>query len=159
MPPLPYSTFVIDSPLAAPAAAEHLARAVEPERSPRLRRGRSDFEGEVAAATFRIQRIVPWGHPVVELRGAVEEASGGSRVRVTLALSTRVLVLLALLAASAPVVVAGLLGGAWGGGAVGLGLGLALLNGAILAAAFAREARFARRWLTWLLVHEPRSGR
>src|SRR5215210_8756525 len=81
MPLLPFDSFSIDTRLSASEAAERLAGAVEPRRWLRFGRGVKPFEGEVAADSFAIRRVIHYRNSFLpELRGRIEAVPSGSRV-------------------------------------------------------------------------------
>ncbi|HEX8671269.1 MAG TPA: hypothetical protein VF710_05245 [Longimicrobium sp.] len=159
MPLLPFSSFIIDSPLPPARAAAELANNVEPRRLLRFRRGAAAFEGEVTESGVDIRRLPGYQNSFLpEIRGSFERTPHGSRLRGTMRMHP--LVIAFMCAWMAFTLIAGLamaaasLGAGKADPAALIPLAMLFFGWAFPTAAFTIEAGMARRALTEILARE-----
>jgi len=154
MPLLPHDRFAFDSPLSPDEASVRLAGFVEPRRMIRFGRGPTtrDFEGEVAARSFHVQRVIGYNNSFLpRIRGTIQPGERGSRVEGTMSLHPVVGIFLCIWMGAAAIYglatsVAAIYGGS-GPGDVLIPCGMLLFGWVLTSGAFTFEARVARRLL------------
>ena len=149
---LPFDTFDIRSPLTAPDAAARLASAVAKDSLRRHGGPEREFAGTVGDGRFRVQRIIHYQNSFLpRIRGRIEPAPGGSRIRGTMMLHPLVIAFLLLWCGVVVWITGDDLGALFRGGRLRVesvfGLGMLFFAWAITYGGFTWEALKARKIL------------
>jgi hypothetical protein len=149
---LPYRKLALRSAMSAAAAAQALAREVEPKRWFRLGSGSVSFEGSVSDSSFEIQRIIRYRNSFLpQIAGTIRAEAVGCSISVTMRLHPFVLAFSAVWL-SVVATVCGMFGlSALAGGSRELWmlgpLGMLTLATTMIVAGFGLEARRAETLL------------